>query len=721
MPKTTPEQAGRPSNTRKHYGKRARLLVGAAATLVAATAAWWLLPHVGTRPQPPLNVLLITVDTLRADAIGAYGSTTAATPWLDRLARAGVLFDNARAHNVVTLPSHVNLLTGRLPPDHGVHDNSGFRVPRNEETLATRLKARGYRTGAFISAFPLDSRFGLDRGFDVYDDRFLDATPRPAVLEQERAGAATVAAADRWLRAQQQSAPWFCWVHLYEPHFPYSPPEPFASRFAHDPYTGEVAATDAALGPLLQPILDSGNATRTVVIVTADHGESLGEHEEATHGIFAYDATLKVPLLLYYPPYWRPRVVGAAVSHVDVLPTILETLGMPTVAGLRGHSLQALARGERGADEVTYFEALSGSLNRGWAPLSGVVANGMKYVDLPIPELYDLRADARELRNLAPDRPGRVEELRGLLRSFAGGEIHRTGESPEARERLRALGYVAANGRQPRKGYTVEDDPKRLIGFDKRLQDVVGLYLSGHLSEAIERCRAVVSERPGMRVALLQLAELERESGDVASGIAALRRALELNRDDAETASLLGAYLTAADRPVEAIELLQPFARRPDADEQVLVALALAEARAGRVADAVGALERARAQDPSNAMLLVHAGTVQLMANQRPEARKAFEAALALNPDLARAQSSLGAMAAEEGRRDEALAHWRSAVALDPGEYETLLAIGLALARSGRPEEARPYVQLFADRAPPVRYATDIARAREWLSRKFER
>src|SRR5688572_13694545 len=248
---------------------------------VVALIAWGSMRCSPRPASPPLNVLLITIDTLRADALGAYGNPRAATPVIDRLAQGGLRFDNARAHNVVTLPSHANILTGRLPIDHGVRDNSGFRLPANEETLATWLKARGFRTGAFVSAFPLDSRFGLARGFDEYDDRFVDATARRAMLEQERGGPATVAAATRWIGSQDAASPWFCWVHLYEPHFPYAAPPPFDARFAADAYAGEVAASDDALRSLLQPVLDAGSSTRTLVVLTSDHGESLGDHGEA--------------------------------------------------------------------------------------------------------------------------------------------------------------------------------------------------------------------------------------------------------------------------------------------------------------------------------------------------------------------------------------------------------------------------------------------------------
>ena len=376
--------------------KAPRALWLAAGTAVALLlGAWWATRATPQRERDQ-NVLVISIDTLRADRLGAYGRTEAVTPWMDRLAREGVRFDFAHAHNVTTLASHANIFSGRHPTEHGVRDNAGFRFPAGTETLATLLKARGYRTGAFVSAFPLDSRFGLARGFDVYDDRFVDAQARPVFLEQERPGAATVALARKWIDAAGD-ARWLCFVHLYEPHAPYQPPGTLAEGFREQPYDGEVAAADEALRPLLEPLLQAGRNGRTLVVLTSDHGESLGEHGEATHGIFAYEATLRVPLILYQPRILRPRVVSTPAGHVDLLPTILDALSLPSPEGLAGRSLleAAAGRSSEGAS-VTYFEALSGQLNRGWAPLHGVIHDRTKYVELPIPEVYDLAGDPGE-------------------------------------------------------------------------------------------------------------------------------------------------------------------------------------------------------------------------------------------------------------------------------------------------------------------------------------
>jgi tetratricopeptide (TPR) repeat protein len=638
-----------------------------------------------TAPEPPRRVLLITIDTLRADALGAYGHRAARTPWLDRLSAAGVRFDRARAHNVVTLPSHANILSGRYPFEHGIHDNAGFRFPAGVPTLATVLEERGFRTAAFVSAFPLDSRFGLDRGFDVYDDQFVGAQAQHAFLVQERSGAETVARARRWLEAQGEE-PVFAWVHLYEPHYPYV-----------SSYDAEVAAVDTALAPLLEPVLAG---QRTLVVMTSDHGESLGDHGEATHGIFAYEATLRVPLVVYDPARWRASVVSTPVRHVDIMPTVLDALGMPIPAGLAGHTLAPLLRGEQGSDEASYFEAMSGNLSRGWAPLRGVVRHETKLIDLPIPELYDLASDPQEARNRAAEDAARARELRALLdRMSAAASPARAPavESADTRERLRSLGYLGG-GRTARKDvYTVADDPKKLMDLDRLLQEIVGLYQDGRLADAIARCRELVARRPGMAMGWLYLAQLQRDAGDPRSSVDALTKAAAIAPDDVETLALLGAHLTEAGRAPEAVSRLAPHAQRADPDVNVLVSYALALARTARFDDATMAIDRARKIDPSNAMLHVHQGTVYLTANDRLRARQEFERALTL-ADVARAHSSLGILDAEDGRIPEAIAHWKQAVATDAREYRTILGVGLSLARRGREADARPYLE-FAESA----------------------
>ena len=674
----------------------------------------WNVPPEGD----PWNVLLITVDTLRADALGSYGKEGASTPWMDRLAAAGVRFADAHAHNVVTLPSHANILSGLHPQEHGVRDNSGFRFPGGIPTLATVLREQGYRTGAFVSAFPLDSRFGLDRGFEVYDDSFVDATSRPAFFEQERAGPETVELARRWLAADD-GRPSFCWLHLYEPHFPYAPPAPLAARFESSPYQGDVAAADAALAPILEPILGAGAAGDTLVVLTSDHGEALGEHGEATHGIFAYEATLDVPLIFYQPRRFAPRVVEAPARHVDLMPTILDALGLPVPAGLAGRSLLPLATG--GSEEAAptiYFEALSGQLNRGWAPLFGVIQGGVKYIDLPLPELYDLAADPREERNLTAAEPGRLAALREILAPLRAGDegAAPSPESAEVRRRLESLGYLSSAVPAAEKTYTEDDDPKRLIALDALQREAADRHAAGDLAGARERARELVRRRPGMRVALLDLAQLERESGDFEAAARVLGQALALAPEDPATLSLLAATLTRAGRPDEAVEVTEPHARSPEPDIEVLLARGLAFARMRQPGEAFATFEQAREVDPENPRVPIHAGTVHLMMGRNDAAAEAYRQALALNPNAASAHLSLAIMATENGPREKALEHWRAAVTADPRQYAKLFQIADRLWAAGRTADARPLLELFAGSAPAADYRRELARARSLLA-----
>lgn len=711
MPSGSPAPAPSPRASRR------TVLAGAIglAALAAGGFAWWQ----QARPLPRergLDVLLVSIDTLRADALGSYGRAGADTPLLDRLAAGGARFEQARSHNVVTLPAHANLLSGRLPLGHGIRDNSGFRFPADVPTLATVLKDQGYRTAAFVSAFVLDSRFGLDRGFDVYDDRLGGTEVRTEFLVPERSATRTVAAAAEWWR-QHEGSPRFAMVHVYEPHFPYEAPEPFRSRHAAQPYQGEVAAVDAALAPLLEPILSQGASGRTLVVVTADHGESLGEHGEMTHGIFAYEPAIHVPLIVYGPRLLKPRTVDQPVSQADLMPTLLDALGVAVPEGVDGRSLWPLIHGRRLPPAPTYFESLSSALNRGWAPLYGVVDAPLKYVDLPMPELYDLAADPRETRNLAPSRPQDLERMRALLGRLRAADrgISRVAEEQAALERLRALGYAAGGAAEIKDRYTDADDPKNLIAIDTRIREVIRLYRAGDFEGALRLCLENIRERPEMPISHLHLAFLERARGNMKAAVAAARRSFELRPLDGEAVALYAVYLTEAGDAAEAVRVTEPYLDAVAPDLDVLTARGMALARTGRFADALATFDRARQVDATNALTRVNEGTVHLMQGDGARAQAAFEAALALDSDVARAYNSLGVIAMQRNRPAEAVELWQRAVELDPRDYQTLFNLGLTLRRMGRVAEARHYLAAYVREAPRALEARDIARVEAWL------
>ncbi len=667
----------------------------------------WATPRAAER----WDLLLVTVDTLRADALGAYGQRPSVTPTMDELARAGVRFADAHAHAVMTLPAHASLLTGLYPHQHGVRDNAGFRLPQTLETLATRLRAAGYRTGAFVSAFPLDSRFGLARGFDVYDDDLPDARAS-AFLEAERPGRETVARALRFKAAG--AGPTFVWVHVYEPHFPYGDGDG-ATRNA---YLRDVAAADACLRPLLEPLLAEGRAGRTLVALTSDHGESLGEHGESTHGLLAYEATLRVPLILHAPRL-DARVVTTPARHVDLVPTLLDALGLAVPSDFAGRSLWPAARGARLAPASSYFEALTGALTRGWAPLIGVIANGHKYVDTPLPELYDLDSDPGETENrLASDArlgaPLRAELLRLRAQGSAAAPAPRV-EGADVRGRLASLGYLGGDG-DARPSSAVGDDPKRRIVEETRLQELVTLALSGRVADARERARVLARERPGSAMVFLHLAQLEREGGGLPAAIAALRRAQALRPRDTLVLSRLAAYMTEAGQAAEAAALLEPAARAPQPDVDVLTTRALALARTSQTDAALQELARARASDPDDARILLHSGTVRLLAGQRAAARADFEAARARRPELAAAWTALGVLALEDGQESVGIDHLRQALSLDAREGGKLVALAAGLMRGGRERAGRACLELFLASDAAQRHPEQARLARRWLA-----
>jgi arylsulfatase A-like enzyme/Flp pilus assembly protein TadD len=665
---------------------------------------------------PGQNVLLITIDTLRADALGIYGGR-AATPALDRLARDGVRFDFAHAHAVVTLPSHASILTGQYPFRHGLRDNSGYRLPAGARTAASSFKQAGYATAAFVSAFPLHSRFGLNQGFDVYDEGFGETRDPTEFVMPERPASAVVPIARDWI-GRRGSDRWFVWLHVFDPHAPYRPPPPFDAQYASRPYDGEVAATDAALAPLL----DDLRAARrpTFVLVTSDHGEALGDHGEASHGLFAYESTLRVPLILAEitaETGARSRAEGGEVSevparHVDVLPSLLDAAGVSIPSDLPGRSLLAgTERTGAGQPRVSYFEAMSGMLNRGWAPLAGVLVDREKFIELPLQERYNLVADAAETTNLIGRDQPRDRALAGVLQRFsAASPAERLAEDADAAARLRALGYVSGSP-APKRQFTDADDPKRLVGLDDDVHRAVEAFVAGRSADAEAVYRRVIERRPDMAIASRHLAFLLARRGDLSGAIAVLRRAVSAGVTDRRVLTLLGEYLADTGRTAQAIEMLEPLSNAPDADADVLNTLGIAYAQAGRGDAARRTFERALTVDPGSSVPLENLGMLALEHGDLPSARTRFEEAIAADPRSSRAHSGLGVVLQKLGDRGRAIEAWKTAVRLDAGNLDALYNVGTALATQN-PTDARPYLERFLQIAPPSRDADrrDVAR-----------
>ena len=702
--------------------KRARSVTRrprATALILVALAAlagvvWWTTRETGfaIAPDADRNVLLITIDTLRVDAISAYGGR-AGTPRLDALAARGARFTFAHGHAVVTLPSHTSLLTGTYPYEHGVRDNNGYRVRPGTTTIATRLKELGFATGAFVGGFPLDQRFGLNAGFDAYDDRIGETGSTVDFALPERRADAVVSPALAWTGAQ--TGKWFAWVHVFDPHAPYQAPDEYARRYPTDPYAGEVAWTDSALGPLFDRL--AALSRTTLVIVTADHGESLGDHGELTHGIFAYEPTLRVPLIVAELGTAAAPGVGitidASVRHVDVLPTILEAVAAPPAAGLPGTSLLDVMRRGEGDDRPSYFEAMTANLSRGWAPLRGVIVGRDKYIDLPAPELYALAADPREERNLAAAGGGRTEVLLNVLRGYNMAAPALPGEETSAvRDRLRALGYVGGSPAPPRERYGEADDPKRLIEIDAMLHRAGDLYQQGKHEDAARAFQEVIARRPDTADAYRYLAFVYWQGGRPADAIRTLELALKSGITHRDVRVKLGVYFAETGNADRAIQLLSGLAGD---DIEALNALGIAYGQASRSVDAIRTFEHVLRIDPTNGLGWQNIGTVQLRAGDRPAAEASLRRALAIDDTLSGACTTLGVVLSQTGRDSEAIEMWKRAVALSATEFDALYNLTVTLVDLGRRDEARAFGERYIATAPPGFFAKEIERVRGLL------
>ncbi|HEY7509638.1 MAG TPA: sulfatase-like hydrolase/transferase [Vicinamibacteria bacterium] len=625
----------------------------------------------------PPNLLLVTIDTLRADRVGAYGHAAAATPVLDRLAREGVLVEDAVVQVPQTRPSHASIFTGRQPYEHGIRDNSSAPLEPRWPTLATVLRDRGYDTGAAVGAYPVSRASGLDRGFASFDDPFGGGEKATAADPgTERRAAEVVDAGLRWLRRARR-APFFLWVHLFDPHAPYQAPAPYPARFAKQPYDGEVAYVDAQLGRLLDHLRTQGTLDRTLVVVTSDHGEGLGDHGEDEHLLFVYDSTLRVPLVLRLPGRLPAgaRVAGQFRS-VDLMATVLDLLGQPPVA-TSGASRAANLSGARAipANE-SYAESLYGSLHFGWAPLRALRAEGWKYVDAPRPELYRLAEDRAETRNRMHDRAGVAGAMRARLAALDAGVPRPPAAAVDsaAAERLAALGYVGGAFFQ---GQPSGADPKdRLQEFQahrREFQAALGRYRGGDLDGAI-----TILER---------LARPREENGQIVE-----RRSFNVEY-------YLGRSLLAKRRFRDAAEHLGRAAALAPESVPAAVFLAQAQAGAGRPAGALATLDRALARTPDNAELLQARGGLLLRAGRAEEARAALERARTLDPANVAARVDLAALYRAKGDLAAARSEAEEAVRRAPRSPDAHVALGLVEGASGREDEAARHFREALGRA----------------------
>jgi arylsulfatase A-like enzyme/Flp pilus assembly protein TadD len=670
--------------------RRRAFLVLAGALAAVALIALAVFRRERTREAEGASVLLVTIDTLRADHVGAYGAKTGATPQLDALAARGTVFEEALASVPLTLPSHASLLSGREPPHHGVHSNGRAIVPADVPTLATELKGRGYATAAFVAAYVLDRRFGLARGFDLYDDRIERRSTGASVLESERPCRVVAEAAEQWIG--RQAGPFFAWVHFYEPHAPYDPPSPYREQQAGRPFDGEIAAADACLGRVIAAA-EAHAPGRLIVVATADHGEALGDHGELTHGFFVYQSTLRVPLILAGAGVSPSRQAGLART-VDILPTILVRLGVPLPAGLDGADLFGRGRGAEAYAETLYPETL------GWAGLRALRLGTLKYIDAPRPELYDLAADPGETRNLVSSRPGDAQRLRRGLEALRTTEraAAATADDPEIAEKLRALGYVAGPAARTTSGPGL--DPKDALASWRLFEDALWADARGDHTAAAEALRALVRREPGNPAFRQALAAALRGAGRSAEAAEAMGALETIAPSDPLAWHERAIALDAAGQAEEAIRserraiALDPSLPEPHNHLGSLLA------RGGQAGEALEEFTRATTLDPNNAAAWTNRANALRAMGRRREAAEAYGTATRLAPRDPGPRNGLGVLSIEEGDVDRAVALFQEALAVDPRYHEARLNLAVAEVRRGHPAEARAALHLLLQSQP---------------------
>jgi len=531
-------------------GRAVSLVAGLVVLAAVAGSAWWWLgtAHAGGGP-----IIFISIDTLRADHLPIYGYRSVRTPAIDALAKDGLVFERAYAHAPQTLPSHVSILSGRLPFESGVRDNVGFTIRPDMPLLAELLRAKGYATGGAVSSFVLRKETGLDRGFDFYDSHMPEAAPDRPIGQIERPGEDTLAVARRWMDGLA-SPRFFLFFHIYEPHKPYAPPARFS---AYAPYDGEIAWSDEIVGHLLDYLKARKWYDDATIVLVSDHGEGLGDHGEQEHGLFVYDETIRAALAVKLPRERRAGVrVVTPVQHIDLVPTVLDWVGAPAPAGLRGRSLRSLLETGTGnlGEPGFYAEALYGRYHYGWSDLYALTDARFRFIKAPRPELYDLEQDQGETRNLAESKGQTAAAMRSALDTIlSGAAVDKPGSvSKEDIARLQALGYVGSQVDVSSAPGTSLPDPKDKIGVLELHRRAVELGSSRDFDGSIALLKQILAGNAGMKDLWLQLGVAQVRAGRLPDALATFKRLVEVDPSDGKSLISVAQVLTGIGRLDEA-------------------------------------------------------------------------------------------------------------------------------------------------------------------------
>ncbi len=644
------------------------------------------------------NVILITIDTVRADHLGCYGATDVKTPTLDALARDGILFERAISQVPLTWPSHAAILTGTYPFQNGVQDFTGQPLDPRFRSVAQVFKQQGYATGAVVSAFVLDRSWGLSRGFDFYDDAFSAETFRQKDigLVDRRAGE-SVTHAISWLQRPTRR-PFFFWLHLYDPHSPYDPPQPFRTQYRSHPYDGEIAYADHELGRLVAWLKQNRLYDRTAIVVLSDHGESLGEHGEKEHGFFVYNSTIHIPLIVKPPAgsRIRPGRVAAPVETVAVAPTLTRLAGMKDEIQKQFPHPGLL---EDKSEDAAYSESFYAFSSFGWSPLHALQTTRYHYIQAPTRELYDVLADPQEKNNLAPQQTATVavlvDKLQSLLRQnpFKPAEPGTSGLSPDALEKLQALGYVAYRSPvSPEALAAGLPDPKNKLWEFNAILEAADAFQAGDVDRGKALLAKVRESDPKMYVVSFMLGEnaLRRKAWDEAA--AELQRCLELNPNFDQAMAALARALLNLGRMDEAKAWLDKALKFNPQNYRAWYERGFIESKTDKAA-AISDMEKAVSIQPNFASLRRDLGMLQFQQQNYPEAAKHLARAAELGIDDAPLYNFLGISLSRTGQLPKAIESYKHALKLDLNLAEAHLNLGFAYQRLSKPQSARKEYQ----------------------------
>ena len=618
-----------------------------------------------------LNVILITIDTLRADHLGCYGYDKVKTPNIDEVCKTGIKFDSCITQVPLTLPSHTTILTGTYPFYHSVKDNGGFVVPEEIETIAEVLKKYGFKTAAVVGAYVLDGKWGLNQGFDFYYDNFdLSKYKRISLSLVERRADEVVKHAIAWLK-ENKNKRFFLWVHVYDPHTPYDPPPPFDKEYTGHPYDGEIAFTDSQLGKFFGYLRNEGLDKKTLLVITADHGESLGEHGEETHGFFIYQSTVWVPLIIKTPVAGLSgKIVKSRVGLVDIAPTILDFLGYPVPAKMQGKSLKSLIfhPGSK-FNQLLYTESFYPRLHFGWHELKAIFWKNYKYIDTRIPELYDLSTDPFEKENLYLKKNRIAKRMKRMLSEFQNrwkGSVLNTqfkNLDADTRAKLAALGYISTFVDSKNDGDL--PDPKEKIGIFNEIIEARKLTRQGKTEEAIVLLKSIIEKQPDIVDAIFTLGNLYYRKKDFATALKYFKRVLELKPDyNFAMLNILNCYrfLGQVDKGIEEAE---KFIKLFPGQSEFYVILANFYMSKEKLDEAERILRKALSID-KNPIAVRDLGIIYLMKDNNLEAEKYLKEAIRLNPSIKLAHYNLALIREREGDVDSAIKEYEEEIRINP-------------------------------------------------------